>query len=139
MLEEMRALKKNQTWELVSKPKGVTPVGCKWIFNVKYKADGILERYKARLMAKSYTQSYDIDYLETFAHLAKMTTVRILLSLTTYFGWNLQQLNVKNAFLHGDLEEEVFMELPPGFQEGDVGKVYRFKKALYGLKQSPRA
>lgn len=76
-----------------------------------------LWRYKVRLVAKSYTQSYGIDYLETFALVAKMTTVRILLSLATHFRWKLQQLDVKNAFLHGDLEEDVFMELSLGFQK----------------------
>ena len=116
MMEEMGALKKNHTWDLVSKPKGVNLVGCRWVFNVKYKADGTLERCKARLVAKGYTQSYGIDYLETFALVAKITTVRILLSLTAHFEWNLQ-LDIKNAFLHRDLEEEVYMELPLGFQE----------------------
>ena len=106
---------------------------------MKYKADGTLERYKARLVANGYTQPYGIDYLETFALMEKMTTVRILFSLVAYFGWKLQQLDVKNAFLHGNLEGKVFMDLPSRFQEGESGKVCRLKKARYGLKQSPRA
>ena len=135
MLEEMKALNKNQTWDIVSRPKGVKPVGCRWIVNLKYKADGTLEMYKAQLVAKGYTQSHGIDYLETFGLVAKITTVRILISLVATFGWQLHQPDIKNAFLHGDLEEEVFMELPPRLQQG-VGKICRLKKALYRLKQS---
>lgn len=106
---------------------------------MKYNADGTLERYKARLVAKGYTQTYKIYHLETFAPVTKMTTVQVLLSLATCYGWQLQQLDVKNAFLHGDLEEEVFMESPPRFDKEALGKVCRLKKTLYGLKQSPRA
>ena len=89
-------------------------------------------------MAKGYTQSYGIDYLETFAPVAKMTTIRALISLAANLGWKLQ-LDVKNAFLHGDLKEEVFMELPPRFSHNKEGQVCKLKKALYGLEQSPRA
>ena len=101
MLEEMRVLHKNQMWELVSQPKGVRPVGCKWIFNLKYKADGTLERYKIRLVAKGYTQSYEIDYHETFALVTKMTTVRVLISLAANLGRKLQQLMLKMHFYIG--------------------------------------
>lgn len=138
MKVEMEALQKNKTWEMVELPKGKKPVGCRWVFTVKYKSDGSIERFKARLVAKGYTQTYGIDYLETFAPVAKMNTVRILLSLAAIFNWNLQQFDVKNAFLHGDLDEEIYMEVPPGF-ESKKGMVCRLKKALYGLKQSPRA
>jgi hypothetical protein len=114
MQEEMRALHKNNTWELVELPSGKKAVGCKWVFTVKHKADGSVERYKARLVAKGFTQTYGIDYEETFAPVAKMNSIRVLLSLAANLDWPLQQLDVKNAFLHGDLEEEVYMELPPG-------------------------
>lgn len=140
MIEEMRALEKNKTWEIVELPKGKKVIGCKWVYTLKYQADGSLERYKARLVAKGYTQTYGIDYHETFAPVAKLNTVRLLLSLATNLNWNLQQFDVKNAFLHGDLEEEAYMEPPPGFnQKFGTNQVCRLKKALYGLKQSPRA
>lgn len=137
---EMDALHKNETWSIVSLPPDKKPVGCKWIFTLKHRAGGKIDRYKARLVAKGYTQSYGIDYQETFAPVAKMNTVRVLLSLAANFNWPLKQFDVKNAFLHGELEEEVYMQLPPGFNGPQTsGKVCRLQKALYGLKQSPRA
>uniref|UniRef100_A0A2N9IBP1 Integrase catalytic domain-containing protein n=1 Tax=Fagus sylvatica TaxID=28930 RepID=A0A2N9IBP1_FAGSY len=141
MSEEMKALQKNSTWEVVDLPEGKIPVGCRWVFTIKYKADGTIERCKARLVAKGYTQTYGIDYTETFAPVAKINTVRILLSLAVNLDWPLHQFDVKNAFLHGNLQEEVYMELPPGCNLQTEGnkQVCRLRKSLYGLKQSPRA
>ncbi|RVW82418.1 Retrovirus-related Pol polyprotein from transposon TNT 1-94 [Vitis vinifera] len=138
--EEVRALEKNSTWEITDLPRGKKPVGCKWIFTIKYKADGNVDRYKARLVAKGFTQSYGIDYQETFAPIAKLNTVRVLLSLAANLDWSLHQLDVKNAFLNGDLEEEVYMDIPAGLETtSNFNKVCRLRKSLYGLKQSPRA
>ncbi|XP_020261941.1 uncharacterized protein LOC109837959 [Asparagus officinalis] len=140
MHEELGALEKNRTWELIKLPEGKRAVGCKWVFTVKQNPDGQVKRYKARLVAKGYSQTYGIDYDETFAPVAKMSTIRTLISLAVNGGWKLHQLDVKNAFLHGDLVEEVYMEIPLGFgTDQTVGKVCRLKKSLYGLKQSPRA
>jgi hypothetical protein len=100
MDEEMKALEKNGTWEIVERQRDKKPVGCRWIYTVKHKSDGTIDRYKARLVAKGYTQTYGIDYEETFAHVAKMNTVRILLSLAACFGWELQQFDVKNVFFY---------------------------------------
>jgi len=139
VLEEMNALEKNQTWKVVNLPKGKSTVGCKWVFTVKYNSDGSLERYKARLVAKRFTQTYGIDYSETFAPVAKLNTVRVLLSIATNLNWPLQQLDVKNAFLNGDLKEEVYMDPPPGFSKKFWLNVCKLQKSLYGLKQSSRA
>jgi hypothetical protein len=141
MNEEMKSLKKNNTWELVDCPPGKKIVGCRWVYTVKYKADGTIERFKARLVAKGYTQTYGVDYTETFALVAKVNTIRVLLSLAANFDWPLQQFDVKNAFLHGELTEEVYMELPSGcnIPKACERKVCRLNKSLYGLKQSPRA
>jgi len=138
--EEMEALLKNETWTLVPLPKGKKTVGCKWVFSIKHKADGSIDRYKARLVAKGYTQTYGIDYQETFSPVAKLNTVRVLLSLAVNRDWQLHQFDVKNAFLHGDLEEEVYMDVPPGYTaKSETEVVCKLQRALYGLKQSPRA
>jgi hypothetical protein len=137
---EMEALLKNETWTLVQLPKGKKTVGCKWVFSIKHKADGSIDRYKARLVAKGYTQTYGIDYQETFSPVAKLNTIRVLMSLATNLDWPLHQFDVKNAFLHGDLEEEVYMDVPPGYTANSESKVVcKLQRALYGLKQSPRA
>ncbi|CAL2255279.1 unnamed protein product [Prunus armeniaca] len=139
MNEEMRALQKNVTWELVPLPHGKKTVGCRWIYTVKLKANGSIERYKARLVAKGYTQRYGIDYGETFAPITNINIIRILLSLVANLDWQLHQFDVKNAFLHEDLEE-VYMNLPLGCNSAPNKKnqVCKLIKSLYGFKQSPR-
>jgi hypothetical protein len=124
----------------VKLPLGKKAVSCKWVFTVKQNPEGKVERYKARLVARGYSQTYCIDYNETFAPVAKMSTVRTLISCAANFGWPLHQLDVNIAFLHGNLQEEVYMEIPPGCSKPNTsGKVCRLRKSLYGLKQSPRA
>ena len=112
MAAELNALEQNRTWSIVSLPPNKKAVGCKWVFHIKYKADGSIERYKARLVAKGYTQQQGLDYTETFSPVAKMVTVKLFLALATVHGSVLQQLDVNNAFLNGDLNEEVYMSLP---------------------------
>ena len=107
---------------------------------MKYKGDGSIDQYKARQVTKGFTQSYGIDYQETFAPVAKLNTIRVLLSLATNLDWPLCQLDVKNAFLNGDLTKEVYMKIPSGFETpGTKNQVCKLKRSLYGLKQSPRA
>jgi len=115
-------------------------VECKWVYTIKYKVVGSTERYKARLIVKGFTQTYVVDYLEAFAPIAKINTVRVILSLAAKYGWNLQQFDIKNVFLHGELEEEIYIELPPKIQwENCCQSICKLKKILYGLKQPPRA
>ena len=99
-------MEKTHTWDLVDLPRGKVVIDCKWVYKIKTKSDGTIERYKARLIAKGYAQEYRIDYEETFAHVARITSVRSLLAITTVHQWPIFQMNVKNAFLNGDLTEK---------------------------------
>ncbi|GJU56982.1 retrovirus-related pol polyprotein from transposon RE1 [Tanacetum coccineum] len=140
MHDEMEALKQNCTWTLVPRPSASNIVGSKWVYRIKYHADGSVERFKARVVAQGFTQIPGLDYSHTFSPVVKASTVRIVLSLAVLHRWRLHQLDVKNAFLHGHLNETVYMEQPPGFIDPQFpNHVCKLSKALYGLKQAPRA
>ncbi|KAL0458329.1 UNVERIFIED_CONTAM: Retrovirus-related Pol polyprotein from transposon RE1, partial [Sesamum latifolium] len=113
----------------------------RWVFTLKYQADGSIDRYKARLVANGFTQTYGVDYFETFSPVARLNSIRVLFSLAVNQDWPMYQMDVKNAFLYGDLSETVFMEQPPGYVAHGENQhmVCKLKKAIYGLKQSPRA
>lgn len=135
---EISALEQNKTWILTDLPPGNHPIGCKWVYKVKLKSDRSLERYKARLLAKGYTQQEGIYYSETFFPVVKMTTVRLVLALAAAKNWHLQQLDVNDAFLHGDLHEEVYMTIPQGFPNSKLNQDCKLLKSLYGLEQASR-
>ena len=115
MDKEIQALEQTHTWVLTPLPSGKRPIGCKWVYKVKLNPDGTLKRYKARLVAKGYTKREGLDFLETFSPVAKTVSVKVLIALPSAKGWPLHQLDINNDFLHGDLDEEVYMDLPPGF------------------------
>jgi histone deacetylase 1/2 len=136
---EYSALMKNETWSLVPLPAHRRPIGCKWVFRIKENPDGSINKYKARLVAKGFSQEPGFDYKETFSPVVKPVTIRIILTLALSFQWDIQQIDINNAFLNGFLQEEVYMAQPPGFVNSDPSLVCKLHKALYGLKQAPRA
>ncbi|KAI9161691.1 hypothetical protein LWI28_019793 [Acer negundo] len=138
MRSELLTLQANGTWSLTPLPAGKTPISCKWVYKVKHHSDGSVKRYKARLVAKGFTQLEGIDYQDTFSSTAKIISVRCLLALASARGWSLHQMDVNNAFLHGDLAEEIYMSPPPGLWRQGEHLVCRLHKSLYGLKQASR-
>ena len=138
MRKEVEALGNNGTWTVSTLPMGKKALGSKWVYKIKYHADGTIERYKARLVVFGNHQIEGLDYTETFAPTAKMVTVRTFLAVAAIRGWELHQMDVHNAFLHGDLEEEVYMRFPPGFTAPGADKVCRLRKSLSGLRQALR-
>jgi hypothetical protein len=140
MTAEFNALIQNGTWKLVSSTPSINIVGSKWVFRIKRKADGSIDRYKARLVAKGYHQQPGVDFTETYSPVIKPITIRAVLSLAVSAGWVMKQIDVSNAFLHGNLTETVYMSQPPGFVHPQFPTaVCELKKAIYGLKQAPRA
>ncbi|RVX10168.1 Retrovirus-related Pol polyprotein from transposon RE1 [Vitis vinifera] len=139
MCFELQALQANGTWSLTPLPVCKTSIGCRWVYKIKHRSDGSIERYKARLVAKGFTQLEGVDYQDTFSPTTKIISVRCLLALVAARGWSLHQMDVNNAFLHGDLHEEIYMSSPPGLRrQGEENLVCRLHKSLYGLKQASR-
>lgn len=137
---EIESIEKNNTWKLVKLPPGAKRIGVKWVFKTKYNEIGEIDKYKARLVAKGYSQREGVDFTEVYAPVARMDTIRVMLALAAQRGWIVYQLDVKSAFLHGELVEDVYVEQPLGYEKkGEENKVYKLQKALYGLKQAPRA
>ncbi|CAL2225682.1 unnamed protein product [Prunus armeniaca] len=140
MEEEIKTIEKNKTWKLVDRPKDKEIIGVKWVYKTKFNHDGSIQKHKARLVAKGYSQQPGIVFNKTFAPVARLDTIRALVALAAQKKWKIYQLDVKSAFLNGELEEEIYVEQPQGFieQRGE-NKALKLKKALYGLKQAPRA
>ncbi|KAL8145444.1 hypothetical protein AgCh_003564 [Apium graveolens] len=135
MMDEIGALHKLDTWDLVPSETSQNLIKCKWIFRIKYKSDGTIDRYRARLVAKGFQQRAGVDYTDTFSPVVKPATIRTLLSLALANNWHLRQLDINNAFLNGILHEQVFMAQPPGFPDVKFPNfVCKLKKAIYGLK-----
>ena len=139
MNEEIKSMKDNNVWDLVPLPEGVKPIGCKWIFKTKRDSKGDVERYKARLVAKGYTQKEGIDYKETFSPVSSKDSFRTIMALVAHFDLELHQMDVKTAFLNGDIDETFYMVQPENFVSGDTKRmVCKLKKSIYGLKQASR-
>jgi hypothetical protein len=139
MQEELNNFTRNEVCHLVPRPNQ-NVVGTKWVFHNKQDEHGVVTRNKARLVAKGYSQVEGLNFDETYAPVARLESIRILLAYDTYHGFKLYQMDVKSAFLNGPIKEEVYVEQPPGFEDSDYpNHVYKISKALYGLKQGPRA
>jgi hypothetical protein len=139
MQEELNNFTRNEVWHLVPRPNQ-NVVGTKWVFRNKQDEHGVVTRNKARLVTKGYSQVEGLDFGETYAPVARLESIRILLAYATYHGFKLYQMDVKSAFLNGPIKEEVYVEQPPGFEDSEYpNHVYKLSKALYGLKQAPRA
>jgi hypothetical protein len=140
MVEEIKAIEGNHTWELTELPEGRRAIGVKWVFKVKKNEAGVVVRHKARLVVKGYSQRQGVDYEEVFAPVARLEAVRLLIALAAHQSWEVHHLDIKSAFLNGELNEEVYVAQPPSFvRAGNEGKVLRLKKVLHGLHQAPRA
>ena len=139
MKNELKSMDQNEVWDLVELPEGSKRVGCKWVFKTKRDSNGNIKKYKARLVAKGFTQRDGVDYKETFSPVSKKDSFRIIMALVAHYDLELHQMDVKTAFLNGNLEEEVYMTQPEGFSvEGKEGMVCKLKKLIYKLKQASR-
>ena len=140
MVEGYDLIVRNSAWEIVPRPEGKSVVGSRWIYKVKQAADGSVEKYKARFFSRGFSQIEGINYEETFAPVARYSSIRMILALLAQMGWHIHQMDVKTVFLNGVIEEGVYIEHPEGFEIfSSKSHVCRLKRALYGLKQAPRA
>ncbi|GKG06679.1 zinc finger, CCHC-type containing protein, partial [Tanacetum coccineum] len=134
--DEMDSIMGNNTWVLTDLPSGCRPLGCKWIFKRKLKVDGTVEKFKARLVIQGFKQKLRIDYFDTYAPVARISTIRLLIAMASIHNMISHQMDVKKAFLNGELEKEVYMNQPLGLiLHGNENKVCKLIKSLYGLKQ----
>lgn len=144
MSDELAAMERNHAWSIVPLSLDKHSIGCKWVYKLKHHADGMVERHKARFVAKGFNQQEGVDFLDTFSHVAKLVTVKVLLALAAGQNWHLVQLDVNNAFLNVDLFEEVYMDLPLGYKlQGEQAVttrplVCKLQKSIYGLRQASR-
>ena len=140
MKEEMEAIKKNSTWDLLEPLEKCKPIGAKWIYKAKRNSTREITRHKAHIVAKGYSKKRGKDYDEVFFPVARAESIRIFIALAAQLKWNLHHLDVKSAFLNGEIEEEIYLDQPEDFiKKGKEDYVLKLKKALYGLKQAPRA
>eukprot|EP00253_Pinus_taeda_P002861 PITA_02861 len=138
--EEYNSIMKNDRWKFTEFPKNKVPIGCNSLYKSKFNVDGIIDKHKSRLIAKGYSQNEGIDYEDTFAPVAKLNTIRIMITLATKYNWKMHQLNVEYVFLKCELKEESYLVQPEGFvKQGEEHLVCKLKKDLYGLKQAPRS
>ena len=137
--DEMDSILQNNTWELTDLPPGCKPLGCRWIFKRKMKVDGSIDKFKARLVIQGFRQKEGIDYFDTYAPVARISTIRLLVAMASIHKLLIHQMDVKTAFLNGDLDEEIYMKQPEGYSlPGNEHKVCKLIKSLYGLKQAPK-
>ena len=136
--DEYDALVENQTWDVVARPKDKNVIKSKWVLRIKRDKDGKIDKFKARFVAKGFSQVPGEDYFETFSPVTQATSIRCLVALAAEHGWTLHQMDVCTAFLNAPVDEDIYVEPPAGIEEGLKGKVLHLRKSLYGLKQSPR-
>lgn len=138
MKKELAALEANDTWDVTLLPSGHKAISSKWVYKIKHNPDGTIERYKVRLVIKGFHQKEGLDYKHTFAPVAKIATVRVIVAIATAKGWPLLQLDINNAFLHGYIDEDIYMKPPEGYHKAKEGQVCKLKRSLYSLKQASR-
>jgi hypothetical protein len=137
MNKKYHSLMENDIWYLVPLLKGIQIFSCKWVYRTKHAPDGSVERQKAWLVSKGFFLVEGIEYIETFSFVSKMNFIHLVLSLSSSHKWEVHQMDVKSIFLHGDLQEKIYIEQPPGYVQNDSSLVFRLKKSLYGLKKAP--